>query len=193
MDGYDRIEARIREDARGKIEALERETEEKLAALRAELDAQNERERAAAEARTAEAVAERRARLISAAEMEAKKLRLEAQQEVLGETFELALQKMHAMPAERQEAFLARLAHEASPRGVGALIFSAEDRALGVRVTERANRDYDAFFTLADETRPLRGGFVLSVGDVEVNCAYETLVRMKRDELEREAAQRLFG
>lgn len=46
--------------------------------------------------------------------------------------------------------------------------------------------------TLSEETRPIRGGFIMVDGDVEGNCAFETLVRMQRERMEREVAAILF-
>ena len=46
--------------------------------------------------------------------------------------------------------------------------------------------------TLSEETRPMKGGFVLVDDDVEVNCAFETLVRLQREKLERDVARVLF-
>ena len=50
-----------------------------------------------------------------------------------------------------------------------------------------------AMLTLSSETRPITGGFILESEGVELNCAYETLVRLSRNQLERETAQILFG
>lgn len=47
--------------------------------------------------------------------------------------------------------------------------------------------------TLSEQTRNIRGGFIMSDGDVEVNCAFETLVRMQREKLEKEVADILFA
>ena len=47
--------------------------------------------------------------------------------------------------------------------------------------------------TLSEQTRPIRGGFILSDGAVEVNCAFETLIRMQREGLERQVAELLFA
>ena len=47
--------------------------------------------------------------------------------------------------------------------------------------------------TLSEQTRNIRGGFIMSDGDVEVNCAFETLVRMQRETLEKEVADILFA
>ena len=38
----------------------------------------------------------------------------------------------------------------------------------------------------------MRGGFVMVDEDVEVNCTFETLVRLEREKLEREVANVLF-
>ena len=47
--------------------------------------------------------------------------------------------------------------------------------------------------TLSEETRPIRGGLILSDGDVEVNCTFETLVRLLRGEMDRTVVEVLFG
>ena len=46
--------------------------------------------------------------------------------------------------------------------------------------------------TLSEETRPIKGGFIMVDGDIEVNCAFETLVRLQREKLEKEVAGVLF-
>ena len=47
--------------------------------------------------------------------------------------------------------------------------------------------------TLSEQTRPMRGGFVMSDGQVEVNCTFETMVRVRREKLEKEVADILFA
>lgn len=46
--------------------------------------------------------------------------------------------------------------------------------------------------TLSSETRPLAGGFIMLDGDVEINCDFDTLVRLQRNSLELEVANLLF-
>lgn len=50
-----------------------------------------------------------------------------------------------------------------------------------------------AALALSSETRPIRGGFILREGKVEVNCAFETLVRLQRTEMAGQVAKALFG
>ncbi len=49
-----------------------------------------------------------------------------------------------------------------------------------------------AMLTLAEETRPIQGGFILLDGKVETNCAFETLVRLEKTAMAGEVAKLLF-
>lgn len=49
-----------------------------------------------------------------------------------------------------------------------------------------------AALTLAEETQPMDGGFVLRDGRVEVNCTFDALIRLQRNELAGQAAKVLF-
>jgi V/A-type H+-transporting ATPase subunit E len=46
--------------------------------------------------------------------------------------------------------------------------------------------------TLSEETRNIKGGFIMVDGDVEINCAFETLVRLQRESMEKDVAKVLF-
>ena len=46
--------------------------------------------------------------------------------------------------------------------------------------------------TLSEETRPIRGGFIMVDGPVEVNCAFEAMVRAQQEQLEKPVAEILF-
>ena len=46
--------------------------------------------------------------------------------------------------------------------------------------------------TLSEETRPMNGGFILSDGAVEVNCTFDTLIRLQRGALAGQVAKVLF-
>lgn len=50
-----------------------------------------------------------------------------------------------------------------------------------------------AMLTLSEETRAIDGGFVLSDGAVEVNCSFETLVRLQKAEITGEVSRVLFA
>ena len=227
MNGIEKITAKIQQDAEAEVQALMAQTEEKVAAIQAQADAQAQQEREAILTRGRKAADERLERLESAAQMEQRKLALSAKQEVVGEAFELAVEKLCALPDKELIALLTELAVEASTTGKEALIFSVKDRArIGKQVVIAANEmlvkkaapglpdsyadnKVGAFLgkvvnttaavvtgtgqlTLSEQTRPMRGGFIMADDDVEVNCTFETLVRLQREQLERDVANVLF-
>ena len=49
-----------------------------------------------------------------------------------------------------------------------------------------------AGLTLSEQTRDIKGGFIMVDGDVEINCAFETLVRLQREQMEKKVADVLF-
>lgn len=227
MDGIEKITAKIAADAEAEVKNLQAETDAKIAAIQAQTAAQAGQERQAILDRGAKAAAERLERLNSAAQMETRKLVLGAKQEVVGEAFEQAVEKLCSMPDKELIPLLTALAVEASSTGKEALIFSVKDRArIGKQVVIAANEALvkqaapglpnsyadnkmgallgkvvnttaavvtgTGQLTLSEQTRPIRGGFILVDDDVEVNCTFETLVRMQREKLERDVANVLF-
>ena len=85
------------------------------------------------------------------------------------------------------------LTSQVAPRLPGELTESRAGAFLGKVVSSAAALiTGTGLLTLSEETRPIRGGFILVDGDVEVNCAFETLIRLQRETLEREIAATLF-
>ncbi len=198
MDGIERIAARIREDAEQEIARMNQEATEQVEAIQAQAQAQASREREEILARGRRAADERLERLKSAALMQRRTLELGARQEVLAEAFEKALDQLCSLPDEKMVSLLASLALQAAPGGRGRLIFSPQGRAqIGAAVVAKANEALAArgagALALAQETRPLRGGFILADGPVEVNCSFEAMLRLRREALEKPVAEILFG
>lgn len=195
MDGIEKIIDRISGDA-------QREVDDVLAQARAEADKILSQYQAQAQAeaddiltRGEKAAVERGERLASVAQLECRKEVLRAKQEVIDEAFQLALKKLTQLPQEAYVSLLADLAVEASSKGNEKLIFSVADRArVGKAVVVAANEKLGdkGQLTLAQETRPMQGGFILSDGAVEVNCTFETLVRLQRGTLSTQVAGVLF-
>ena len=128
MEGIEKITAKIAQDAQAEIGRLMAETDERVKAIQAEAQAQAQREAGEIEARGKAAASERLERLSSAAQMERRKLELAAKQEVLGEAFALALEKLCTLPEQEYIALLTKLALKASSSGRERLIFSQKDR-----------------------------------------------------------------
>ena len=195
MNGIEKITARIQQDSQKEIDAILAEARAKAGEItaKAKSEAQAVGEEVLAQGRRA--AAEREDRLASTAQMECRKAVLAAKQDVIEEAFEQAHKQLLALPQEKYIALLADLAAQASVTGREKLIFSAPDRArVGKAVAAAANEKIGsgAALTLAEETRPMDGGFILSDGAVEVNCTFDTLIRLQRGALSGEVAKVLF-
>lgn len=227
MEGIEKITTKISQDAQAEISRLMAETDEKVQTLRQDAQAQAQQEANDIVEKGRMAAAERLERLGSAAQMERRKLELASKQEVLGEAFDLALEKLCALPEKEYVSLLTKLALEASTSGREQIIFSQKDRnKVGKQVVMAVNEalvkerapglpeevtksKVGAFvdklvhnttavvtgtgLTLSEQTRDIKGGFIMVDGDVEINCAFETLVRLQREKLEKKVADSLFN
>ena len=227
MEGIEKITAKIAQDAQAEVSRVEGETQTQVNEILAQAQAQADKETADTLARGRRAADERLERLQSAAGLERRKLELAAKQEVLGEAFDLALEKLCSLPEQEYVKLLTGLVLEATSTGKEQLIFSAKDRAqVGKQVVVAANEALasrvapelpgslteskvgafvgklvnttaamvsgTAMLTLSQETREMKGGFIMVDGDVEINCSFETLIRLQREKLEKEVANVLF-
>lgn len=194
MNGIDRIAERIVDEARQEAEALLAEADKKAASLLAEAAAEAKalRESMVAEG---EAAADRHYDLlIAAADTEARKSSLRIKQALISEAFGRAVFRLRSLDDSRYVSLLAALAVKASETGAEQIILNAADRAaFGEKIAAEANRLSGKNLTLAEETRPIVGGLILSQGRIEVNCALDTLAALRKNELAGEAAKRLFG
>ena len=196
MDGIEKIIDRISSDAQREIEDVLAAAQAEAEKITAEYQAQAQAQADELLSRGEQAAVERGERLASVAQLECRKEVLRAKQEVIDEAFQLALRKLLELPQQAYVALLADLAMQASAKGNEALIFSVADRArVGKAVVVAANEKLGerGRLTLSQETRPMQGGFILSDGVVEVNCTFETLVRLQRDTLSTQVADVLFG
>ena len=195
MDGIEKITGRINEDVQREIDALTADANREAGEITARYQAQAQQESAEIVERGRKAAAEREERLASVAQLEARKLELAAKQEMLQKAFDTALAYLLDLPEDKYVALLADLAVRAARTGSEQVILSQKDRTrYGKQAVTAANEKLGdkGRLTLSQETRPIQGGLILSDGDVEVNCTFETLVRLQRGELDREVAKVLF-
>ena len=181
MNGIEKITGRIEADAREQASAITADAEAKCAEIRAGYDKQAQDQywaRVRDGVKTCEDRVQRMGRL---AEMEARKSILALKQEMVDAAFAAALERICTMPQADYVAYLAKLAAQAATTGTEALVFNAKDQAKQARLT------------VSPATRDLRAGFVLQQGDIEVNCAVETIAELCRSDLAAQVAEVLFG
>ena len=197
MKGIENITEKIRQEAQAEIEQMERETHDRCE----EILKNGERVANAAYweslDQAAKAREQRKERAESMAALEVRKQILAVKQELLAQAFQMAVEKLCALPEEDYVRLLARMAAEAASGGEKVL-FSQEDRArVGKKVVRAANQLLEgqrrpAGLTLSEQSRPIRGGLILEKDRVESNCSFEALVEQGRSRLTAEVARLLF-
>ena len=193
MNGIEKITGRITADTQADIDRVLTEAKAEAEKITAKYRAQADREAEDARAKNEKAAAEREERLVSVAQMEARKDLLSARQTQVENAFAQALEKLCAMPNERYIAVAAELLTQAAPEGRGGVVFSQAGREkVGQAAVDAANKKLNGKLTLSDQTRLLKGGFILVDGSVEVNCTFDTLVRLQKGEMAGEVAKVLF-
>ena len=194
MNGIEKITQRIASDAQAEVDRILGDAREEAARISANYRAQADAEAQELDAKNERAAAEQEERLISAAQMKASRLQLAAKQEMVEKAYIQALDKLCAMPKEQYVDVLAKLLVEASSNGKEEAVFSKEDREqVGKAAVEKANQISGKQLRLSEETQPIRGGFILKDKNVEVNCTFETLVRLQKAETAGAVVKTLFA
>lgn len=138
-------------------------------------------------------------RMQAVAELEERKRSLKFRQDLVEEAFKKALDRISSLPDEDYSAFLEKMILKAAREGKGEIILGIKDKErLGKDFISRVNKKLEkegkkAELVLADGSLNSLGGFVLTYGDMEINCSLETIMNMARPALESRVAEILFG
>ncbi|ASS41047.1 hypothetical protein AXF21_03495 [Eubacterium minutum ATCC 700079] len=132
-------------------------------------------------------------RSVSVAEIDGRKILLEAKQKLIGDCFDRAVEKIVGMDTERYIGFLAGIVRS-SGNVTGEIVMNEKDSdRLGKRLAEKLNKEISGGkFVLSEEKAKIKGGLLLKNGPVYTNGSIETLVEERYDELSSEVAAILF-
>ena len=193
MNGTDNILRRIREDAQREMDAMQQEALEKREAILARGREQSDRLLAEGRQKNLQLAEGRKARLISAANMESRQVLLYNKQKYIDEVFTLAKKRIEALPWADYAEYLAQWIAHSAETGTETVILSERNREkMGQLVVQRANAlRKGGAFTLASETRDIQG-VILRRGSVEINGSLDYRFGLLRERLATEVAQVLF-
>lgn len=136
----------------------------------------------------------------SAAELKLRRDILEKKQQIIGQILEEALFTLKHLEPEAYFDAIVRLAAQSAMEGEGILYFSEADKKrmpsgleerLNAAVQERKGKY--ARLRIAEETRPMEGGFVLCYDGIEENCSFDAMFDFARERLQDVAQKVLFG
>ena len=129
----------------------------------------------------------------SVADIDCRKVFLAKKQELIGQCFDKAVDEIITMNEADYTELLTALGKN-SGLTAGQLIFNEKERAaIGQKVVDVLNAAIPGgSFALSEETRKLRGGYMLMCGQTFINNTIEALVEEARPELVAEVAKMMF-
>ena len=140
---------------------------------------------------------EERERIISrkksVADIDSKKIILARKQKIINDCFEEAVEYITSMDEDRYIKFLVKAGIEAG-FSEGSLIFNEKEKeTIGQKVADELNKVVQGGkFLLAEETRKIKGGYMLRKGQIYINNSVEAMMEDKRRELTAGVAEILF-
>ncbi len=197
-EGAERIIQRVLDDAHSKSESIKAEALAKASSIENEARQKAARQQEQILEKARKEAIEQKRRIIGVAQLEVRKELLSAKQELIAESFKKALDELTAMEGKSYQAVIRNLLLNLVESGTETVACSASDlkkipesfwQEINDALREKGKKGE---LTLAEEPRDIRGGFVLLSDGVEINCSFEALLEMQRDELEPEVAAVLF-
>ena len=132
------------------------------------------------------------------AELESRKYKLQAKQEIVEEAFTKTLEKINNLPVDQYQNILVNMIVNTVSTGNEEVIVSDKDKTrLGTDFIQTVNnqlkdKGINGKIILSNESRGIDSGFVVKMGDVEINNSFTAIIRMQRDKLESDVVKALF-
>lgn len=131
---------------------------------------------------------------VSQAGIESRNIKLLARRQALEKTFELAKEKLSALPEkEKLEMYVKLLGTYSGTKTVTVILNETDKKAFGKKLAQEAGKKHDLNVTLAQNPGDFLGGLIIQEGEIETNCTFEVLINDTKKETESEVAAMLFA
>lgn len=195
MAGLDKIIERIGQDSNARCNGILAEAQEQATAI---LDKAAKAAKAEADAVLASAEKEAKATIDmaeSGSQMERKQTMLAAKVEGIDQIMDQAQAKLHDLSDADYFDSLVKLAGNYAQSGKGIMRLSAKDlQRLPADFESKVNAALkEGTIEVSKEPVNVDDGFVLSYGDVEINCTFGALVSEQRDKIKDKIYQLIFA
>lgn len=216
MTGTDRIKDKILEDAKLKAGAILEQAEKDARNIMDKAQAEAAQKRAELLEKAKADGEQMYKRMLAVAGLEGRKKLLAARQEMIDAAFTKAMDRIVGLPDRQYQELLEKMIAEAAAgyrepsAQAGGKQVQQENFSAEVMLSEKDAARMDGHFigninkrlsafgkkgtiTLSDKRIRTAGGFILKIGDVEMNSTFEILFGMLRTELESDVVGILFG
>jgi V/A-type H+-transporting ATPase subunit E len=198
MEGLERIKERIIEEAQAKKNKILEEAKARTEKLKLDYEKRREEIKEQALSKAERLAEEEKRKIISMAELEERKRLLDAKQKIIDMVFDESQKLIQNMSDSAYEKLIRQLLLDGAVSGEEEIIMSDSSISrlspnfLHSVNEELIKRGKLGKLKLSDETRPMQGGFILKSKDLEINCTFDSIIKLQREELETDIAKILF-
>jgi V/A-type H+-transporting ATPase subunit E len=199
MGKAEKLKQKILSDAEAEARKILEEGEAEARNITDEARAEADKAASQYKARADADAAEHIRRQTSLRELEARKAVLAEKGRLIEEVFDKVLESLREKDRAGGYGLTRDLLLKAIETGTEEIIVAPDDRkAIDKAFIDSLNAEISKAgkkgeITLSDETRDIKGGFILSRGRVDSNSSFDTLLTMLRDDVESRVAGILFG
>lgn len=189
MNGKENIINKILSDADEKCVRIVAKAEQTAAEMKSQAEAEAEAEKRALQVKAENLAAERIRNRVSTAELDARKYKLKAKQQIISECYAHALQRLAALPAKEKQAFVLNLLQKYAETGETVIVAKQDKDVITQKLLDEANKK----LTLSKTYHQGLGGVILEGVGYEKDLTLSRIVNYLREQTEGKVAQALFG
>ena len=199
MGKAEKLKQKILSDGEAEARKILQEGEAEAGLIRDEAQAEADKAASQYHAKADADAAEHIRRQTSLRELEARKAVLAEKGRLIEEVFDKVLKSLREKDRAGGYGLTRDLLLKEIETGTEEIIVAPDDRkAIDKAFIDGINAEIlkagkKGEITLSDETKDIRGGFILRRGRVELNSSFDTLLTMLRDDVETEVSTILFG
>ena len=199
MGKAEKLKQKILSDGEAEARKILQEGEAEASLIRDEAQAEADKATSQYHAKADADAAEHIRRQTSLRELEARKAVLAEKGRLMEEVFDKVLKSLREKDRAGGYGLTRDLLLKEIETGTEEIIVAPDDRkaidkafidSINVEIVKAGKKGE---ITLSDETKDIRGGFILRRGRVELNSSFDTLLTMLRDDVETKVAAILFG
>ncbi|GFI62557.1 V-type proton ATPase subunit E [Clostridiales bacterium] len=173
-------------DADETVKKIMSEAKEKYDAVISEAQEKAAKEKAKNDKAVAEEKVKVAAKLISGAEMDAKKAVLAQKQTILEEVIKQAEDRLVGLSDNEYTSIIGKMLDNIGVENGTEVMVAAKDKDRLTSVIA------DKGLKLADKTADINGGFIVKSGDIEYNYSFDSIIAIEKEEIQQLAAKILF-
>ena len=197
MTGLDKILTTIEEDAKTLADEILKDAGNKADEIMAEAKAEGEKKCAEIAERSKLEVQSFLSRAESAANLQEKKLILNAKQEIIGDVINKSKQTLLSLSDKEYFENIEKMVKKYALAQPGQIVFSSLDlkripEKFDAVINSSLEEKTGAALIISKETRNIDGGFVLVYGDIEINCSFDALFLAAKETLQDRVCEVLF-